>query len=119
MEFSVAAVAGIIGASGVAACPRSGSGPVKGRMPKLVIQLLLFRVAEHRVGLCYLFKLLFCLWISRICIRVIFLCKLPVRFLYRILIRVSVNAKHFIVVSLCFHLYHLPIIHIRKLSKSI
>ena len=73
----------------------------KGRMSKLVVQLSLLRIAEDRVCLRNLFKLLFCLRIPVVGIRMIFLCKFSICFLYRPFVRAFVDAQDLIIISFC------------------
>ena len=73
---------------------------IKRCMPELVIHLSLLFIAKDIICLCYFFKFLLCLRIPRICIRVIFLCKLSVCFLDLRFICISADAQHIIIISL-------------------
>ena len=77
---------------------------VKGRVAKPVVQLLLFRIAQHLIGLRHFLKHLFCLLVARIRIGMIFLCQFSVCFFNRCGVRISINAQHLIIISLASHI---------------
>ena len=107
-------------ASAKAAKPGSGSvsgariaafrcTAIKSRMSEPVIELSLLLITEHIVGLSDLLKFLLRTGISGVGIRMILLRQLPVCFFDCIFISVLFDAKHFIIISLCCHICHLPI----------
>ena len=73
---------------------------IKSGHSELIIQLPLFRVTEDIIGLADLFKLLFCFFISRITVRMIFSGQFPVCLLQILVCRAFAAAKDLIVVPL-------------------
>ena len=69
-------------------------------MAELIVLLALLGVAEDAVRLGSLLKLGFCLLVSGIGVRMVFLGELSVRFLKRILVRVPGDAQDLIIISL-------------------
>ena len=73
---------------------------VERRMAELIVHFSLFFITQDCVSLCNFFKLLFCICIARIGIRVIFLCKFSISFFNLCFICISADPEHFIVISL-------------------
>ena len=103
---TAAAKPGSVSGTCIAAFRRTA---IKGCVSELVIELSLLLITEHIVSLCDLLELLLRTGISGIGIRMILLRQLPVCFFDCIFISVLFDAKHFIIISLCCHIYHLPI----------
>ena len=86
-------------------------------MTKLIILSSLFGIAQDRICFGSLFKLFLSFLVTRVHVRMVFLCQLPVCFFYGSLICVLINAKDFIIIA--FALCHFsPPFHVpRKNSR--
>ena len=74
---------------------------IEGRKTVLIVQFPFFGVAQHIVSLRDFLKSLFCLFIAGIRIGMILFRKLPVRTLNLFFIRIFLDSKNVIIISLC------------------
>ena len=80
----------------------SAGAAVKRGMAKLVVLASFLRITQNRICLRGLLKLFFSLFISRIHVRMIFLCKNTICFFYRRFVRVFIYAQNLIIIPLLF-----------------
>ena len=96
VEGAVRTASGIfIGAAGTGSRPAA----LKGGKPVSVVQFSFFGVAQDRVGFAHFLELLFCVPVSRVYIRMIFLSELSVSGLQLFVVSGSRDAQNFITVS--------------------
>ena len=69
-------------------------------MAELIVEFSLLLVAENRIRLRHLFELFCRLGIARIAVRMVLFCQLPICLFDRCGIRVFLQTKHFIIISL-------------------
>src|SRR5699024_1817654 len=115
IHVHIAAIAGVemelpVTVSGILSVSISSGAAAlaAGGMTKLVVYYLLFFICQDIVGFRDLLESLFRPGIVGICIRVIFLCQLPVCPLNLSGACIPAHSKNIIIISLCCHIHHLP-----------
>ena len=83
------------------------SGSAHARMAKLVVTLLLFRIAQNPVGFRRFLELFFRLLVTRIAVRMIFERQFAVRLLDFVCRSALGNPQHFVIISFFCHRYTL------------
>ena len=90
---SVSAAAVVLVASG-ASCTCRTAGSIKRRISICIVELSLLRIAQNCISFSHILEFLLCVLVSRICVRMVFLCEFSVSGFQFFIICTAVNAEH-------------------------